>query len=72
MLKHRQLAREREELEQVHKTRLERIREREEALMEQLVMKEKVVSTLQNVHWNSSPHFRVSSTHSMITLNMNG
>lgn len=50
MLKHRQLAREREELEQVHKTRLERIREREEALMEQLVMKEKVVSTLQNVH----------------------
>ncbi|CAM6095685.1 unnamed protein product [Calypogeia fissa] len=41
----RQLTREREELEQIHKTRLERIREREESLMEQLVAKEKAIET---------------------------
>ncbi|BBN12808.1 oral-facial-digital syndrome 1 protein [Marchantia polymorpha subsp. ruderalis] len=39
----RQLSRDREELEELHKARLERIREREESLMERLLVKEKAI-----------------------------
>ncbi|KAL3693665.1 hypothetical protein R1sor_007316 [Riccia sorocarpa] len=41
----RQLAKDREELEELHKARLERIREREEVLTERLIVKEKAIET---------------------------
>ncbi|KAL2634172.1 hypothetical protein R1flu_005651 [Riccia fluitans] len=41
----RQLAKDREELEELYKARLERIREREESLMERLIAKEKAIET---------------------------
>lgn len=39
----RQLSRDREELEEIHKSRMDRIKAREESLLERLLVKEKVL-----------------------------
>lgn len=43
ILEYRQLARDREELEDIHKSRMDRIKAREESLLERMLSKEKVV-----------------------------
>lgn len=44
-LESRQLARDREELEEIHRSRMDRIKAREESLLERLLAKEKVQSS---------------------------
>lgn len=42
LFEHRQLTRDREELEDIHKSRMDRIKAREESLLERMLSKEKV------------------------------